>query len=198
LEYANLEAFPVTGASDKIYIALDTNKVYRWSGSTYIEVAANSGVWGAITGTITNQTDLQNALNLKYNVYNLSSATTNVADAINYVLSFNFEALAVTETVRQFNFDKSETIKELILTSLHSIAGSSEDVTLYIRNITTATDYLVGTFKENYTSNSAKTFKFTGLNIAVNGTDFWTVKIVTPTWVTNPTAVRYGIRIKTI
>jgi len=198
LEYANLAAFPVTGASDKIYIALDTNKVYRWSGSTYIEVAANSGVWGAITGTITNQTDLQNALNLKYNVYNLSSATTNVADAINYVLSFNFEALAVTETVRQFNFDKSETIKELILTSLHSLAGSSEDVTLYIRNITTATDYLVGTFKENYTSNSAKTFKFTGLNIAVNDTDFWTVKILTPTWVTNPTAVRYGIRIKTI
>jgi hypothetical protein len=106
--------------------------------------------------------------------------------------------LAVTETVRQFNFDGTETIKELILTSLHANAGSNEDVTLYIRNITTATDYLVGTFKEDYSANAAKTFKFTGLNIAVNGTDFWTVKILTPTWVTNPTSVRYGIRIKTI
>ena len=64
LEYANLAAFPVIGASDKIYIALDTNKVYRWSGSVYIEVAANSGVWGAITGTITNQLDLKAYLDL--------------------------------------------------------------------------------------------------------------------------------------
>ena len=64
LEYANLAAFPVTGASDKIYIALDTNKVYRWSGSVYIEVAANSGVWGAITGTIINQLDLKAYLDL--------------------------------------------------------------------------------------------------------------------------------------
>jgi len=198
LEYANLAAFPVTGASDKIYIALDTNKVYRWSGSVYIEVAANSGVWGAITGTITNQTDLQNALNLKYNVYNLSSATTNLADATTYYLSFNFEALAVTEAVRQFSFDKTETIKEFILTSLHAVGGSAGNVTIYIRNITTATDYLVGTYSENFTANTAKTFKFTGLNIAVNDTDFWTVKILTPTWVTNPTSVRYGIRLKTI
>lgn len=198
LEYADLAAFPVTGETDKIYIALDTNKVYRWSGSTYIEVAANSGVWGAITGTITNQTDLQNALNLKYNIYNFSSATTNLADATTYYLSFNFEALAVTEAVRQFNFDKSETIKELILTSLHAVGGSTGNITIYMRNITTATDYLVGTFSEFFTANTAKTFKFTGLNIAVNDTDFWTIKLVTPTWSTNPTSVRYGIRIKAI
>jgi hypothetical protein len=40
-EYANLAAFPATGDSDKIYVALDTNKVYRWSGSQYVEIAAN-------------------------------------------------------------------------------------------------------------------------------------------------------------
>ena len=31
LEYANLAAFPVTGEAGKIYVALDTNKTYRWS-----------------------------------------------------------------------------------------------------------------------------------------------------------------------
>ncbi len=36
LEYADLAAFPATGESGKIYVALDTNKQYRWSGSTYI------------------------------------------------------------------------------------------------------------------------------------------------------------------
>lgn len=36
LEYANLAAFPATGETGKIYIALDTNLVYRWSGSVYV------------------------------------------------------------------------------------------------------------------------------------------------------------------
>lgn len=36
LECANLAAFPVTGESGKIYLAVDTNKQYRWSGSTYV------------------------------------------------------------------------------------------------------------------------------------------------------------------
>lgn len=67
LEFANLSSFPATGETGKIYIALDNNKVYRWSGSAYIEVAANYGVWGAITGTLSNQTDLQTALNAKAN-----------------------------------------------------------------------------------------------------------------------------------
>lgn len=35
LEYTNLAAFPVTGESGKLYVAIDTNLVYRWSGSTY-------------------------------------------------------------------------------------------------------------------------------------------------------------------
>jgi hypothetical protein len=42
LEYANLAAFPATGESGKLYVALDTNKTYRWSGSTY--VALDEGV----------------------------------------------------------------------------------------------------------------------------------------------------------
>lgn len=39
LEFANLAAFPATGESGKIYVAQDTNKTYRWSGSGYIVIA---------------------------------------------------------------------------------------------------------------------------------------------------------------
>lgn len=39
LEYASLSAFPVTGETGKIYVALDTNKTYRWSGSAYVEIS---------------------------------------------------------------------------------------------------------------------------------------------------------------
>jgi len=39
LEYASSSAFPATGESGKIYVALDTNKTYRWSGSAYVEIS---------------------------------------------------------------------------------------------------------------------------------------------------------------
>lgn len=42
LEYADQGSFPVTGESGKIYIALDSNKQYRWSGSTYIEISSGA------------------------------------------------------------------------------------------------------------------------------------------------------------
>lgn len=38
VEYPSVSAFPVTGESGKIYLALDMNRTYRWSGSEYIPV----------------------------------------------------------------------------------------------------------------------------------------------------------------
>jgi len=38
LEYANLAAFPVTGETGKIYVAIDTGKQCRWTGSVYLAI----------------------------------------------------------------------------------------------------------------------------------------------------------------
>jgi hypothetical protein len=65
IEVANYAALPATGEIGKIYVTLNNNKIYRWSGSVYIEIASNSAIWGAITGTLSSQTDLQTALNTK-------------------------------------------------------------------------------------------------------------------------------------
>jgi hypothetical protein len=65
IEVANFAALPATGETGKIYLTLDNNKIYRWSGSIYIEIAAENAVWGQIVGTLSNQTDLQSALNAK-------------------------------------------------------------------------------------------------------------------------------------
>lgn len=40
LEFANLASFPVTGETGKIYLALDTNKTFRWTGSVYIQLSS--------------------------------------------------------------------------------------------------------------------------------------------------------------
>lgn len=39
LEFAKLSDFSTTGETGKIYIAKDTNKQYRWSGSDYVEIS---------------------------------------------------------------------------------------------------------------------------------------------------------------
>lgn len=93
LEYANLAAFPATGATGTIYVAIDTAKAYRWTGSTYLEISPSevtsvAGKTGAVTlakadvglGNVDNTSDAskpvssatQTALNAKAN---LSGAT---------------------------------------------------------------------------------------------------------------------------
>jgi hypothetical protein len=42
-EYANLAAFPATGETGKLFVAIDTRKLYRWSGSTFVEIAGSPG-----------------------------------------------------------------------------------------------------------------------------------------------------------
>lgn len=65
LEFENLAAFPTVGESGKIYVAIDTNLTYRWSGSTYVEISpsialgetestAYMGLLGARTTTLVN------------------------------------------------------------------------------------------------------------------------------------------------
>lgn len=39
LEYDNLSSFPATGETGKIYVAKDTNKIYRYSGSQYTVIS---------------------------------------------------------------------------------------------------------------------------------------------------------------
>jgi hypothetical protein len=48
LEYANLAGFPATGEVGKIFVARDTNKTYRWSGSAYVEISPSPGSTDAV------------------------------------------------------------------------------------------------------------------------------------------------------
>ena len=65
-EYANFASFPATGESGKIYVAIDTGDVYRWGGSSYVQIndavtsadqatrlatARNIALTGPITGS---------------------------------------------------------------------------------------------------------------------------------------------------
>ena len=48
IEVANFAALPGTGTTGIIYVTLDTNKVYRWSGSAYVEISPSPGSSDAV------------------------------------------------------------------------------------------------------------------------------------------------------
>ena len=51
LEFANLAAFPVPGESGKIYIAINDNTIYRWTGLTYVLIGDGTSVDVATVGS---------------------------------------------------------------------------------------------------------------------------------------------------
>lgn len=64
VEVANLAALPVTGEAGKIYITLDDNNTYRWSGSQYVlvgpepPVVSVNGETGAVTLDLDSLSDI--------------------------------------------------------------------------------------------------------------------------------------------
>jgi len=53
VEYANLAAF-TEQSTGKIYVARDTGKIYRWSGSAYVEISPSPGSTDSVTEGSTN------------------------------------------------------------------------------------------------------------------------------------------------
>ncbi|MDB4919870.1 hypothetical protein [Mucilaginibacter sp.] len=53
-EFTNYAALPATGETGKIYITLNDNAEYRWSGSTYIQLVASPGSTDAVPEGSTN------------------------------------------------------------------------------------------------------------------------------------------------
>lgn len=57
LDFPNFASFPITGETGKIYIADDTNRQYRWTGSAYVDITgfvdSVNGKTGAVVLTTT-------------------------------------------------------------------------------------------------------------------------------------------------
>ena len=64
LEYSSVSAFPATGDSGKIYVALDTNKTYRWSGSAYVEISESLALGETASTAYAGNKGKQNADNI--------------------------------------------------------------------------------------------------------------------------------------
>lgn len=54
VEVANFAALPVTGETGKIYITINNNNQYRWSGSAYTQITSSPGSTDAVPEGVTN------------------------------------------------------------------------------------------------------------------------------------------------
>ena len=83
IEFFSIDLFPPEGEYSKIYVETSTNKTYRWSGSTYIEIV--SGAVDSVNGktgiVIISKSDVglsnvENTLDADKNVFSATRLTT--------------------------------------------------------------------------------------------------------------------------
>lgn len=116
LEYANQAAFPATGETGKIYVALDTNKTYRWSGSAYIYIT--SGAVDSVAGKTGVVTLVKGDVGLG-NVDNTSDATKNIGGN-----AATATKLATARTINGVAFDGTANITVADSTKLPLTGGT--------------------------------------------------------------------------
>ncbi|QLG46060.1 tail fiber domain-containing protein [Costertonia aggregata] len=109
LEYADLASFPTTGETGKLYVALDTNYVYRWSGSTFIQVGGGQipvdSVFGR-TGVITAQSSDYSAFYLGLTDKATDSELLDGLNSTQFIRSDQSDAMNGTLTAQGLTFNQ--------------------------------------------------------------------------------------------
>lgn len=79
---------------------------------------ASAAVWGTITGTLSNQTDLQNALNLKLNISDTASMLTPYLNLTGYGIVRSGQAIRVdtSQVATQHDLLSAQTIQQVLTT----------------------------------------------------------------------------------
>lgn len=134
LEYANIASFPTTGADGKIYITLDTNKTYRWTGSTYASLDEGI-VLGETSSTAYRGDRGKESFDLKH-----SHSNKTTLDAIEQPLTTALKTSyddAVTKSHTHSNKSTLDLIEQAFTTALKSAYDSA------VTNATTAVNWII-------------------------------------------------------
>lgn len=209
---ATITNLPINKGGTNSTTALNNNRVMRSSGGAIVEAAAITAARAlksdanglpvhfdtatepsltelsyvkGVTSAI--QTQLNNVGTLSIEC--ISGTITSPADLTTYFwcIGGTFLTAATVSTGQGSKFAYAFEITGITIRMTMTTNGSAEDSTLYLRNITTSTSTLMGTFKTN--GNLAYT-NITGLAISCNTTDEYCLEMRSPNWATNPINLR--------
>lgn len=118
LEFESQSNFPATGESGKIYIAIDTEKTYRWSGSVYTVISETIAL--GETSTTAYRGDYGKlAYTHSQTVHAPSDATKNDTDA-NLKNRANHTGTQLASTISDF----ADTVRGTVLTGLSTATST--------------------------------------------------------------------------
>jgi len=156
-EFANVAAFPVTGETGIIYVALDTNLTYRWSGSIYVEISPSLAL-GETSGTayrgdrgkIAYDNSIQNISDIATvsgdtitNAANISTNTTNIsnndADIVNLSGDVSTNASNISTLNTEFDTHTGDTANPHSVTATQVGLGNVDNTSDADKPISTAT-----------------------------------------------------------
>ena len=146
LEYASVSVFPATGESGKIYIALDTNKTYRWSGTTYIEISESLALGETDSTAYAGNKGKQNADNIAaiQGLIPSSATTSNKLATASDIPDISGKAdkseMSVSTSGDQTTIQLKNGTSATVLNAHQSITGKADKVTNATENNFAALD----------------------------------------------------------
>lgn len=127
LEYNNLAAFPSTGETGKIYVAIDTNITYRWSGSDYVEISASIALGETSSTAYAGDKGKKNA-------DNIAAITTRVSTAESDIT-----------TLKSSKLDASAYTAADVLTKIKTVDGTGSGLDADLLDGKESTEYALKT-----------------------------------------------------
>ena len=131
-EYSSFNNLPTTGEGSKIYITTDNNRTYRWSGTTYVEIASSLAL-GITSGTA------YEGSSGKVLEENISTIEQDIASYKTTVSSIYATKEEVTSSVSTINTSIDNTNTELTNTknNLSTNYYTKEEVDTTVSNLNT-------------------------------------------------------------
>lgn len=173
------------------------------TGTLTLPTSTDTLIGRATTDTLTNKTiDATGTGNSithlgKSYVHFMSGLATNPADGSTQYFGGCVIQSNTTESFYRVYFPTATTIKTAIVGVLKGVAATNENVSVYIR-LNATTDTTISTTWQWTTANGWDMVTATGLSIAVGAGEFIAIKIVCPTWSTNPTTIYYQCTLEVI
>lgn len=187
-------AYDPTGANDTLFSKSNTDSLFRFRNGSYVFarkiLSKNYIPFWQIQSNLDNVSDLNkplstatiSALSGKQYTIQVQALTSSPTDAQTIYFGNLPKAPTTTANTSKVYVRTASVIKAAEIYTYAGTGGTNESWSMYIR-VNNTTDYLIATVSA---ATNERVFSKTDFNISLNANDYFEIKMVNPTFVTNP------------